>query len=318
MQVEIKLPPRWNPEPYDKKRFKGDDGNVFMSTLGGLSDASDACESGARHRLQPFGSRPRIQNIRIAGRKACVVWPSKDQIPSASIQPEAMLAIPYPAPVRIKGDFYWVMEIHGDVDHIMAIASTVRFFSEVRIPPPDDSKFTPSGIGSDDLILDLDDDGIPEVAVRYVTGGHSMPQTATLKILRYSAASGWAEAFQEEIDGVQPNFLNIWQVVTCADGKQGLLNTISKEGTQNVSTWYVLASVNGKIVKLEPPPERLETLKANGYDGRLAQAVFSNDNLLVEEFVKRKNPRLNSQPPNLVLKYRFTGSAIKFVSVEKH
>jgi hypothetical protein len=98
--VELRFPSEWQKESGEEARFRGEDGYVFMDASSGY-EPGEVCRSQANHKLLPFGSNPQIQTMTIAGQRACVVWPSKDQQSVVSRFGDAMLAVQYPAPVKI-------------------------------------------------------------------------------------------------------------------------------------------------------------------------------------------------------------------------
>jgi hypothetical protein len=324
-RVQFRFPAHWKKLPNEESRFGDTDGLIAISSMGGFGSVEDACSGGAKHKLMPYGSHPKIRKLTVAGMPACVVVPSADQQRSAGNFAEAMVAVQYPAPVRIKNDFYWQLIIFGDESHLLAIAKTIRFVENRKsVKPPDVSKFMPAGaLGGGEVDFDFENDEVPEVAFEYLTGGNTPeePQNLTVKVLSVSSIGDWSEAFSEVIQDVPRNGIPLFAPVTSIDGRQGLLVTssTSEQGSRAVSSWFVIAKIRDRIVKLEPPNDRAAALKSKGYENQIAQAVTPKDDCVMEEFAGSTDQKILTawRKPTLVLKYQFTGSSLRLVSGER-
>lgn len=101
-RVSLRYPSEWRTvSGYYGPRFEGENG-FFM-----LSAASDGtplqmCQEEANNHLQPYGTHPTIRSTKVQGQKACLVWPSNDQIRPRT----AELVIESPQPLELYGDRY--------------------------------------------------------------------------------------------------------------------------------------------------------------------------------------------------------------------
>jgi TolB protein len=127
-RISLGYPKNWKDATTDG--FSGTDGfrgsNGFLK-LGAMNAESlqAGCESNAQHRLQPFGSNPQVQQLRVQRQPACLILPSADQVPDANGM--AALIVRYPQPVRINNDFYRFFVLWADKTHIRDLAATLRF-----------------------------------------------------------------------------------------------------------------------------------------------------------------------------------------------
>jgi len=99
------------------------------------------CRGQATHKMQPYGTHPRIQSMKIQGLRACLVWPSKERLDTGPIagtarnayqkNPDALLVVEYPRGTEIDGQYGQLMII-ADKDHILRIGSTLRFLAAAK------------------------------------------------------------------------------------------------------------------------------------------------------------------------------------------
>lgn len=89
-----------------------------------------ACQSEAKYRLQPFGSNSKVQSVQIQRQPACLILPSKDQLPDAKDM--AALIIRYPQSVRINNHYYRFFVLWADKAHIQHMGATLRFMPTGR------------------------------------------------------------------------------------------------------------------------------------------------------------------------------------------
>jgi TolB protein len=145
LHVAIRCPREWKPDRQgayrDRTYLEGRDqqdsylGYVQLLVSEGNSPAK-VCRADATHKMQPYGTYPRIQSLKIQGRRACLVWPSKERLQSGPIagvpqnayqkNPDALLVVEYPRGTEIDGQ-YGQLVIIADKDHILRIGRTLRF-----------------------------------------------------------------------------------------------------------------------------------------------------------------------------------------------
>jgi len=134
-RVALAYPDSWQPVAGYSERYGGSDGFFQISALGGGDwTLAQACENDASHKLQPYGTDPRIEYIQVGGRDACAIWPSADQDPSMENLATALVA--YPRPVEINGNAYAYFVLAADKDHLLAVASSLRFADEATSGTP--------------------------------------------------------------------------------------------------------------------------------------------------------------------------------------
>lgn len=127
-RISLRYPKNWNKATNDG--FSGTDGfegsNGFFKVSAMESDSlQSACQSEAKHRLKPFGSNPKVQNLRVQRQPACLILPSADQLPDSKGM--AALIIRYPQPVRINNQPYRFFVLWADKAHIQDMGATLRF-----------------------------------------------------------------------------------------------------------------------------------------------------------------------------------------------
>jgi len=95
--VRLRYPSGWARDPRYGERFAGEDGFFQLSAVGGEGLTLDgAAEGEALHKLRPYGSRPQVEKLRVAGRDARLVLPSEDQ--PEEMGGQAALIVGYPRP----------------------------------------------------------------------------------------------------------------------------------------------------------------------------------------------------------------------------
>ncbi len=126
--IELKYPADWQPKEdfAYTHRYEGEDGFFQLSAISGeglLIDEVYRFE--AYHKLQPYGSQPKIERLEIEGQEARLILPSDDQ--SQEMQSQVGLIIQYPHPIQISGTTYYYSVLWTDQNHIRKIAETLRF-----------------------------------------------------------------------------------------------------------------------------------------------------------------------------------------------
>ena len=128
--ISLQYPADWQPAPgYDDQktgeiRFENINGFFQIGAMDTSSiDAAAAAE--AEHKLQPYGSQPTIEILKIHGQEARLILPSADQ--PAGMHYQAALIVRYPNPVNILGTPCHFFVLWADVSHIRTIAQTLNF-----------------------------------------------------------------------------------------------------------------------------------------------------------------------------------------------
>lgn len=137
-KVALKYPASWQPDSPagiagegTPIRYVGEDGFFSIDALAEEGDSLDAAvQSLAAHRLQPYGSDPKILKVKIAGQEAAYIFPSQDQPVEA--RGEAVLVVRYPEPVEVEvlpgmRESYNFFVLYAAKDQIEKIAPTVDF-----------------------------------------------------------------------------------------------------------------------------------------------------------------------------------------------
>ncbi len=125
--VTLLCPAAWEPLPgYDGSRLGGQDGFLQLDAAQSPDGTIDAvADLAAHHQLLPYGSRPAIEHLIVAGQAARLILPSADQ--PAAMAGEACLIVAYPAPRAVGDDVYTYLVIYSDTDHMLAIATSLTF-----------------------------------------------------------------------------------------------------------------------------------------------------------------------------------------------
>lgn len=125
--VTFSYPSNWKPTKGYAERFSGADGFFQLIGLSSPlpSTIQSVCNDVLNHRLNPYGTRPQVQRLKIQGRPACLILPSSDQ--DRTRERMATLIVRYPAPIRQNGENYNHLMLSADKEHIRQIANGLRF-----------------------------------------------------------------------------------------------------------------------------------------------------------------------------------------------
>jgi TolB protein len=128
--ISLQYPADWQPIPgygdpeTDEARYGAINGFFQISAMD--SDSMDAAAAAeAEHKLQPYGSAPKIETLQIQGQEARLILPSGDQ--PAGMQHQAALIVRYPEPVNISGTPCRFFVLWADWPHIRTIGQTLQF-----------------------------------------------------------------------------------------------------------------------------------------------------------------------------------------------
>ena len=128
-RVSFQYPRNWKQVKDQPERFRGSDGSFFVSAMSTPS-LQEGCRSLANHRLLPYGSKPKIQSLKIQGESACLILPSADQ--TREQKGESTLIVRYPKPVRVGSGTYSYFMLYADKQHIVEIAKTLKFITSTK------------------------------------------------------------------------------------------------------------------------------------------------------------------------------------------
>lgn len=128
-RASLQYPSHWKLiEGYDtfNTRYGSSDGFFMMSASQSEGITFEAlCAQEANHKLMPYGSKPRIQKLKIQGQQACLILPSQDQ--DKTMMNQAHLIVKAPRVIEISGSRYNNFVLVADKNHIRSLAKTLKF-----------------------------------------------------------------------------------------------------------------------------------------------------------------------------------------------
>ncbi len=206
---------------------------------------------------------------------------------------------------------------------------------------PDVKKFIP---GNATLVqtftVDLEGDGIEEIAVAYAlpytsqgplgklplfknvvfAQGNRYDFTTGIIILKYT--NDWKVVFEdiEEVNNLGgPKQAIRIEKVSGPNKKEGVLVIREWAGAGTSSKWHLIASVNGKISKLDPSSIKEKVLAEHEYVFQGYNKIQSTGNFIIETIpgYSKEAPRCCPDKPTIEIKYIFDGNSIKLDSVKE-
>lgn len=131
-RISLRYPKNWQKATESSASgidgYEGSNGFFKVSAMEAQS-LQAACQSEAKHRLQPFGSKPQVRQLRVQNQPACLILPSSDQLPDT--RGMAALIVRYPQPVRIGNQPFRLFILWADKAHIQDMGGTLRFLPRV-------------------------------------------------------------------------------------------------------------------------------------------------------------------------------------------
>lgn len=132
-KISLKYPAYWqhvDGEAYYGDKYAGDDGFFTITAMGGEDLSLDqVVESEVKHKLQPYGPDPYIEQYQVQGQEASLILPSSSQ--DDPLRWQAALLVPFPQPISLPiGDsdhVYSIFALYADPTHIGSIAETLKF-----------------------------------------------------------------------------------------------------------------------------------------------------------------------------------------------
>ena len=128
-KISLRYPSYWNLNPNYIERYEGKDGFFQVGAIDGEDMAIDeVAKNDAFHKLNPYGSDPKIINRIIDGQEARLILPSADQ--AEEMQNQAGLIVKYPEAVKIGDSAYHYFILWADESHIEQIGNTLTFLKK--------------------------------------------------------------------------------------------------------------------------------------------------------------------------------------------
>lgn len=128
-KISLKYPSYWELNPNYVERYEGKDGFFQVGAIDGENMTIDeVARNDAFHKLNPYGSDPKIINRTIDGQEARLILPSADQ--PEEMHNQAGLIVKYPEAVKIGGSAYHYFILWADEAHIEQIGNTLTFLKK--------------------------------------------------------------------------------------------------------------------------------------------------------------------------------------------
>jgi len=124
--VTLKYPAHWKYRAGYGESYGGEDGLFGLNAVsGGEVPLDEVAQRSAYHKLQPYGSQPKIESLQVQGQSARLILPSADQ--PEDMRGQVELIVLYPQPVTISGERYRYFVLYADQGHVRQIAETLSF-----------------------------------------------------------------------------------------------------------------------------------------------------------------------------------------------
>ena len=128
-KISLRYPSYWKLNPNYVERYEGKDGFFQVGAIDGENMSIDeVAKNDAFHKLNPYGSDPKIINRTIDGQEARLILPSADQ--AEEMHNQAGLIVKYPEAVKIGGSAYHYFILWADEAHIEQIGNTLTFLKK--------------------------------------------------------------------------------------------------------------------------------------------------------------------------------------------
>lgn len=124
--VKLIYPYRWS--RISNERYEGIDGFFHLLAASSTETLEEVCSKEAYHKLKPYGSHPEIIHFTAAGREACSIIPSADQM--MEMHGQTALVIKYNKPRKIKGVLCHYLIIRTDKNHLKEITNSLEFLDK--------------------------------------------------------------------------------------------------------------------------------------------------------------------------------------------
>lgn len=175
-----------------------------------------------------------------------------------------------------------------------------------------------------DLSVNFWNDTEPGTVLAYAVPDKSNPYnfTAAVRVLKHDRHSGWTVAFDESsviTNGAGPSDGITIEKITSAAGKDAVVVILKISGAGTTTDWHLIATVGGKLVKIDPTSIRNRVLKHRKYVFQGYNGVASKGDLVIEDVPGYSHGRARCCPdrPSVDLVYKFSGDSIKLQSVKE-
>jgi hypothetical protein len=185
---------------------------------------------------------------------------------------------------------------------------------------PDVQAFLPESATLKQRLSLTGDDGSATVLVYSSPDESSNSQHSDgIRILKHDADSGWAVAFEETHPGMGLHDQVRVERLPTADKQEALLVIALHSGAGTATNWHVLATIDGKVAKLDPAAERAKVLSARKYVDKGYNSVKSVGDRIVETLPGYTRGRARCCPdrPPLEMIFQITGGSIVLNSIEE-
>lgn len=213
--------------------------------------------------------------------------------------------------------------------------------SQTNFTYPDTKKFLPSkAVFNKELRFDLEGDDVEEVAFAYAIplNKENTDFNTGVIILKYIDSNGWQVVFEDtdRVDngGGHKGSVDIEKIKVYSnddDGglagigtnqiyrKEAVLVVLTEAGAGTATRWHLLASINGKISKLDPSLIRQRAFTDLGYQDLGYNGVKSTGDFVIETQpgYSKDAPRCCPDKPSIEISFRFTGNSIELDSIKK-
>jgi hypothetical protein len=195
--------------------------------------------------------------------------------------------------------------------------------TKLTIPPPDMKAFLPArAVLVKQWTVDFRAREPGSLVLAYTVQNENDPNRydAGIRVLQYSAASGWAVAY-EESNGVENgggDGLTV-ETVKSANGKVGVVVILEDSGAGTSTAWHIIATDNGKFLVLDPTPIRDRVLKKSAYVFMGYNGVTVKGDVVTEEISghSQSAPACCPDRPSIDVRMKFTGTSIHLDSVKQ-
>ncbi|MFH1484765.1 MAG: hypothetical protein ABIH46_01725 [Chloroflexota bacterium] len=126
-RISLRYPANWKKVDGYEERYEGAGGFFQLNAMNGGS-LEQVCESEAYHKLKPYGSEPRIEQVQVHGLDARIIYPSKDQ----SMPGQSALIVTYPETVEIRGQACRYFVLWADKEHLRKLVEQLTFIPPTR------------------------------------------------------------------------------------------------------------------------------------------------------------------------------------------
>lgn len=121
--ISFMYPSNWS--RVTDEHYEGRDGYFIISGISANGTIEDVCNNEIRHRVNPYGSNPKIISLDIENQEANLILPSEDQ--REDLKNEAALVIKYPNNITLANKDYNYFILWCDRSYIRTIGSTIKF-----------------------------------------------------------------------------------------------------------------------------------------------------------------------------------------------